>query len=133
MLWSAVTVALWPPVVLRVGAVVVVEDDGVEFWLLPADGVVVVVVELDWLSSSSTSLASSAATVDCADETDSLRAVVSSVPRVCPAVTTCPGVTVTVATWPSTWKAAEASATGSTVPTTSSVVPMSARVTVAMR
>ena len=38
-------------------------------------------------SSSSTSLASSAATVDWADETDSLSAVVLSVPRVCPAVT----------------------------------------------
>ena len=62
VLWSAVTVALWPPVVLRVGAVVVVVDDGVGVWVLPADGVVVVVVELDSLSSSSTSLASSAAT-----------------------------------------------------------------------
>ncbi len=71
--------------------------------------------------------------MDWADETDSLRAVVSSVPSVCPAVTTWPGVTVTVATWPATWKEAAASLTGSTLPTTSSVVPMSARVTVAMR
>ena len=44
----------------------------------------------DWLFSSSTSLASSALSVDWADETDSLSAVVSSVPSVCPAVTCWP-------------------------------------------
>ena len=54
-----------------------------------------------------------------ADETVSLSAVVSSVPRVCPAVTCWPGVTVTVATWPATWNEAAASLTGSTLPTTS--------------
>ena len=122
-----------PPVVPRAGVVVVVVvDEGVE-------GVAVGVLaaeaeeELVWLSSSSVSLASSAATVDWADDTDSLSAVVSSVPSVCPAVTTWPGVTATVATFPATWNEAEASFTGSTVPTTLSVVPMSARVTVAVR
>ena len=98
VLWSAVTVALWPLVVPREGegvvVVVVVVDDGVEVWVLAGAAA----EELVSLSSSSTSLASSAATVDWADETDSLRAVVSSVPSVCPAVTTCPGVTEMVAT-----------------------------------
>ena len=104
VLWSAVTVALWPPVVPRVGVgVVVVVDDGVEVWVLRPSALSSSRSKLASLSSSSTSLASSAATVDWADETDSLRAVVSSVPSVCPAVTTCPGVTVTVATWPATW------------------------------
>ena len=73
------TVALWPPVVPRVGVVVVVVDDGVEVCVLAGGRRR---VELVWLSSSSTSLAWSAATVDWADETDSLRAVVSSVPSV---------------------------------------------------
>ncbi len=71
-----------------------VVEDGVEVGVLAAEAA----EELVWFSSSSTSLAWSAATVDWADETDSLSAVVSSVPRVCPAVTTCPGVAVTVAT-----------------------------------
>ena len=84
---------------------------------------------LDWLSSSSTSLASSALRVDSSEDTDSLSAVVSRVPSVWPAVTCWPGVAVTVVTWPPTWKEAAASLTGSTVPTTVSVVPISARVT----
>ena len=88
---------------------------------------------LAWLSSSSTSLASSALSVDSDEETDSLRAVVCSVPNDWPAVTCWPGVAVNVATWPATWKEAAASLTGSTLPTTVSVVPMSARVTLAMR
>ena len=70
-------------------------DDGVEVCALAG---VDDDVELVWLSSSSTSLASSAATVDWADETDSLKAVVSSVPSVCPAETVCPGATAMVAT-----------------------------------
>jgi hypothetical protein len=72
--------------------VVVVDDGGVEVWEFAGveDGVLLddeEEEELDWFASSSTSFASSAATEDCADETDSLRAVVTSVPRVCPAVT----------------------------------------------
>ena len=130
--WSATTVALWPPAPVAPVGVVVVVDDGVEVAVLDEfdefDD-----VELDSLSSSSTSFASSAATVDWAEDTDSLSAVASRVPSVCPAVTTCPGVTVMVATWPATWNEDAASLTGSTSPTTSSVVPMSARVTVAVR
>jgi len=78
------------------------------------EGVVVVVVEPDgaaleaWLLSSSASLASSAARVDCADATDSLSAVVSSVPSVCPALTCSPGTALSVWTFPPTWNAAEA-------------------------
>ena len=72
----------------------------------------------DSLVSSSVSFASSALTVDWADDTASLSDVVSRVPRVWPAVTCWPTAAVTVATWPATWKAAEASLTGSTVPTT---------------
>ncbi len=65
----------------------------------PWDGVVVVVVvgvddadgvldaEEDWLLSSCASFASSELRVDCAEETDSLSEVVSSVPSDCPAVT----------------------------------------------
>ncbi len=87
----------------------------------------------DSLASSSANLASSALRLDWVDDTVSLRAVVSSVPNVSPAVTWAPGVTVTVATWPATWKEAAASLTGSTLPTTVRVVPMSARVTVAIR
>ncbi len=89
--------------------------------------------ELDWLASSSASLAWSASTVDWSDETVSLMAVVSKVPSVWPALTCWPGVTGTELTWPLTPKAAEASLTGSTLPTTVRVVPMSARVTEARR
>ena len=65
--------------------------------------------------------------MDWAEETVSLSAVVSRVASVWPAVTFCPGVTATVATWPPTWNEAAASLTGSTLPTTVRVVPMSAR------
>ena len=110
------------PVPLWAGVVVVVlpEDDEGLFDVLGdvdvLDGVDAAAV--DWFSSSSTSLASSALSVDCADDTDSLKAVVSSVPSVSPAVTCSPGVAVRVATCPPTWKEAAASLTGSTFPTT---------------
>ena len=52
------------------------------------------------LSSSSVSCASSAATVDSAEDTASASDVVSSVASDSPAVTCCPTVAVTVATWP---------------------------------
>ena len=68
-------------------------------------------------ASSSASLAVSAFTVDCAEETDSFSAVASRVPRVCPAVTCWPTLTATDATCPATWNDADASLTGSTVPT----------------
>src|ERR1039458_425869 len=112
-----------PPLDGDVVVVVVGVDD--------ADGVVD--VEEDWLLSSCVSFASSELRVDCAEETDSLSDVVSSVPIDCPAVTCWPTVAVTVATWPATWKEAEASLTGSTVPTMVMLCPMSARVTVAIR
>ena len=83
--------------------------------------------------SSCASFASSAFSVDCADDTDSLSAVVSRVPRDWPAVTCWPTVAATVATLPATWNEAEASLTGSTVPTTVMLCPMSARVTEAVR
>ena len=108
------------------GAVVVVVD---EVGVLAADDE----EAADSFSSSSTSFAWSAASVDSADETASLSAVVWSVPSVCPAVTCWPGVTLTVATWPATWNEAAASLTGSTLPTTVMEVPMSALVTVASR
>ena len=66
----------------------------------------------DWLFSSCTSFASSALTVDCAEETASLNAVASSVPNDCPAVTCSPTVAATVDTLPATWNDAEASLTG---------------------
>ena len=103
--------------------VVVVEEVFDWFWVL----------DDDWLLSSWASFASSALTVDCAEETDSLSAVVSRVPSVCPAVTCWPTAAVTVATWPATWNEAEASLTGSTVPTTVMVCPMFVRVTEAVR
>ena len=132
VVWSCVTVALWPlPACVGAVVVVVVVDDGVLLGVLFVDDGDD--AEDDSLSSSSTSFASSAARVDSADETASLSAVVSSVPRVCPAVTCWPAVTLTVATCPDTWNEAEASLTGSTLPTTVMEVPMSARVTVASR
>ena len=88
---------------------------------------------LDWFASSSASLASSALSADSSDDTFSLSAVVSSVPNVSPAVTVEPGVTVTVVTLPPTWKAAAASLTGATAPTTVRLVAMLARVTEAVR
>ena len=71
--------------------------------------------------------------VDCAEETDSLSAVVSRVPSDSPAVTCWPTVADTVATLPATWNEAEASFTGSTVPTTVMLCPMFVRVTEAVR
>jgi len=96
-------------------------------------GVVVVVVVEVWLSSSAVSWASSDATEDSADDTASASDVVSSVPSDSPAVTCSPTVAVTVATWPATWKEAEALVTGSTVPTTSWLSSIVARVTLAIR
>ncbi len=56
----------------------------------------------DWLLSSCASFASAALRVDSAEDTDSLSAVVSSVPSDCPALTFSPAATVTVATLPPT-------------------------------
>jgi hypothetical protein len=95
-------------------------------------GAVVVVVEVS-LSSSSVSCASSDETVDCAEDTASDSEVVSSVPSDSPAVTCSPTVAVTVATWPATWNEAVALLTGSTVPTTSWVWAIDARVTTPIR
>ncbi len=103
-----------------------------ELWLLLGVAAAAA-ASLAWFSSSSTSFASAALSVDWADDTDSFRAVVSNVPSVWPAVTAAPGAAVKVATCPPTWKEAAASLTGSTLPTTGSVVPMVARVTVAVR
>ncbi len=119
---------LWFPVeVPALDGVVVVVVVGVD----EADGLLA--VEEDSLVSSCTSLASSEFSVDSAEETDSLSDVVSSVPSDSPAVTCCPTAAVTVATWPPTWNEAEASLTGSTVPTTVRLCPISARATVARR
>ena len=86
------------PVPLFVGLVVVVVVEAELGLLLGAAAAAA--AALVWFSSSSTSFASAAFSVDWADETDSLRAVVSSVPSVWPAVTASPGVAVKVATWP---------------------------------
>lgn len=94
--------------------------------------VVVVVVEVS-LSSSSVSCDSSAAREDWADDNDSLREVVSRVPRTCPAATCWPTVTGTDATCPDTWNEADASLTGSTVPTRSWLFAIDARTTLVMR
>ena len=71
--------------------------------------------------------------MDSAEETDSVRAVVSRVPSDWPAVTCWPTAASSVATLPETWNETEASLTGSTVPTTVMLWPMSARVTSAIR
>ena len=76
--------------------------DGLPVGGLPVDELPMDELPLDWADSSSASLASSACNVDCADDTDSLRAVVSSVPNVSPAVTDSPGLTATFDTLPPT-------------------------------
>ena len=128
VLWSWVMV-LWvpvdgPPCVEDVVVVVVVGVD---------DAAGALDVEEDWLVSSCTSFASAELTVDCAEETDSPRDVVSRVPSDCPAVTCLAHGRRNRGDFPPTWKEAEASLTGSTVPTTVRLCPMSARATVAIR
>ena len=128
-------VPLGPPLPLRVGWVVPVlpEPALVEPLDDEEDEEEEEEEEEDWLASSSASFASSAFTVDWSEETDSLIAVVSKVASVCPGVTCWPGLTLTDVTWPLTPKAAEALLTGSMLPTTVSVVAMSARVTATVR
>ena len=88
---------------------------------------------VDSLSSSSTSLASSALSVDCAEDTVSLeRGRVERAQRLAGGHGL-PGRDRDRGHLPPDLEGGAASLTGSTLPTTVSVVPMSARVTLAMR
>ena len=84
VVWSWVIVAEAPvEPACEAGAVVVVVGDFEGVGVLEDVGV----LDDAWLLSSWANLASSALRVDCAEETDSLSAVVSRVPSDSPAVT----------------------------------------------
>lgn len=114
------------------GVVVVVEPRPGEVVVGVEDFDGVVAVEVSAFSSE-VNRACAESKLDWADDTDSDRAVVERVARVSPAVTVWPTAALSVFTCPPTWKAAEASLTGATVPTRSRLFDTEARTTLAMR